>query len=74
MESIINSLYQVGYDIWNQLIAIAMTMFTTSPTAAAGGIYNTTKTLFDAISDISIPIAIVFFFVSYNPRCYTNTT
>ena len=57
-------IYNVGFGIWNTLISIAMTLFTTSPTAANGNVYATAKSLFDAISDISIPIATVFFLIA----------
>lgn len=57
-------IYNVGFGIWNTLISIAMTLFTTSPTAANGNVYATAKSLYDAISDISIPIATVFFLIA----------
>lgn len=57
-------IYNVGFGIWNTLISIAVTLFTTSPTAANGNVYATAKSLYDAISDISIPIATVFFLIA----------
>lgn len=44
---------------------IAMTLFTTSPKTAAGGTpYSTVHTLFNAISDATVPIATVFFLIA----------
>ena len=58
-------IYNVGFGIWNKLISIAVTLFTTSPTKASEGeVYATAKSLYDAISDISIPIATVFFLIA----------
>lgn len=60
----IESIYNAGYEIWNCLIGIAMTLFTTSPTAANGSVYNTSRALYNVISDISAPIATVFFLIA----------
>lgn len=60
----IDDIFNVAYGIWNQLISIAMTLFTTSPINANGGVYATTQTLYNAISNISLPIAIVFFLIA----------
>lgn len=57
-------IFNTAYNIWNSLLQIAMTLFTTSPTAANGSVYSTCKTIFDAISDIALPIAIVFFLIA----------
>lgn len=57
--------FNTAYSIWNNLIEIAMTLFTTSPTTAANGsVYSTCKTIYTAISDIALPIAIVFFLIA----------
>lgn len=64
IAEMIKGIYSVGYSIWNYLIAIAVTLFTTSPTAASGNVYNTTHTLFLAVSSISVPIAVVFFLLA----------
>ena len=60
----IEGIYKTAYGIWNSIITIAMTLFTTSPMAANGSVYETTHTLFLAISDISVPVAIVFFLIA----------
>lgn len=60
----IENVYEVAYSIWNTLISIAMTLFTTSPTNASGSVYVTTRTLYNSISNIAIPIAIVFFLIA----------
>ena len=57
-------IFNAAYSIWNSLIEIAMTLFTTSPTAANGDVYSTCKSIFDSISDIAIPIATVFFLIA----------
>lgn len=60
----IESIFNSAYGVWNNLISIAMTLFTTSPTAANGAVYSTTHTLYNAISSISLPIATVFFLIA----------
>lgn len=58
------SVYNCAYGIWNSLINIAMTLFTTSPKVANAGVYSTCKSMYNAITDISLPIAIVFFLIA----------
>lgn len=59
------SIYNVAYEIWNTLISIAMSLMTTSPKEASHGeLYTTTKNLFNAIKDIALPIAIIFFLIA----------
>lgn len=60
----IEGIFKTAYGVWNNLISIAMTLFTTSPTAANGSVYSTTHTLYNAISSISLPIATVFFLIA----------
>lgn len=57
-------IFNTAYSIWNSLIEIAMTLFITSPTVANGSVYSTCETIFNAISDIALPIAIVFFLIA----------
>ena len=65
MESVVKALYSGAFAIWNALIEIAMTLFTTSPkVAGGGGPYATVHTIFNAISDATIPIATVFFIIA----------
>ncbi|MBR1441302.1 MAG: hypothetical protein IJ589_08770, partial [Lachnospiraceae bacterium] len=64
MEATITSIFNKGYDIWNMFISVSVTLFTTSPTSASGDVYTIAKTLFDAILDISLPIAITFFLIA----------
>lgn len=65
MESVVKALYSGAFAIWNALIEIAMTLFTTSPKVAGGGSpYATVHTIFNAISDATIPIATVFFIIA----------
>ena len=46
MAEVVKALYNCAFDIWNALISIAMTLFTTSPkTAAYGTPYATVRTL-----------------------------
>ena len=56
----IEAIYNAAFGVWNSLIEIAMTLFTTSPTAANGSVYAMSHTLFDAIADISIPVTVIF--------------
>lgn len=64
LADLIKAIYNVGYSIWNYLIDIAISLFTTSPTAANGSVYSTTHTLFLSISSISVPICVVFFLLA----------
>ena len=65
MADIVKALYNCAFTIWNSLIGIAMTLFTTSPkTAAAGTPYETVHSIYNAISDATVPIATVFFIIA----------
>lgn len=65
MEEVVKALYNCAFTIWNSLIGIAMTLFTTSPKSAAGGTpFATVHTLYLAISDATVPIATVFFIIA----------
>lgn len=65
MTEVVKALYNCAFDIWNALIGIAMTLFTTSPkTAGYGTPYATVHTLYNAISDATVPIATVFFIIA----------
>ncbi|MDD3414219.1 MAG: hypothetical protein PHY47_09480 [Lachnospiraceae bacterium] len=57
-------IFEVAYGVWNNLITVAMTLFTTSPTAASGSIYSTTRSMYNAISNVALPITIVFFLIA----------
>lgn len=65
MANVVKALYNCAFTIWNTLMGIAMTLFTTSPKTAGGGTpYATMHTLFNAISDATVPIATVFFIIA----------
>lgn len=65
MTDIVKALYNCAFTIWNTLIERAMTLFTTSPkTAGAGSPYQTVHSLYNAISDATVPIATVFFIIA----------
>lgn len=64
MGAATEALYNAAYSIWNNLITAAMTLFTTSSVNANGDVYNTCKALFNAITDISLPIATTFFLIA----------
>lgn len=65
MIEVVKALYNCSFTIWNTLMQIAMTLFTTSPkTAASGGPYSTVYTIYTSISDATIPIATVFFIIA----------
>lgn len=65
MADIVKALYNCSFSIWNALIQIAMTLFTTSPkTAASGSPYATVHAIYNAISDATVPIATVFFIIA----------
>lgn len=65
MIDVIKALYNCSFTIWNTLMQIAMTLFTTSPKSAGGGTpYATVHTMFNAISDATVPIATVFFIIA----------
>lgn len=65
MTDIVKALYNCAFTIWNTLIELAMTLFTTSPKTAGAGIpYQTVHSLYNAISDATVPIATVFFIIA----------
>ncbi len=65
MTEVVKALYNCAFTIWNTLIEVAMTLFTTSPKVAAGGTpYSTVHTFYNAISDATVPIATVFFIIA----------
>lgn len=65
MTDIVKALYNCAFTIWNTLIELAMTLFTTSPkTAGAGSPYQIVHSLYNAISDATVPIATVFFIIA----------
>lgn len=65
MIDVVKALYNCSFMIWNTLVEVAMTLFTTSPkSAASGGPYNTVHTVYNTISNATIPIATVFFIIA----------
>ena len=65
MAEVVKALYNCAFTVWNVLMEIAMTLFTTSPKMAGSGTpYSTVYNLYNAISDATIPIATVFFLIA----------
>ena len=65
METVVKALYNASFTIWNTLMGLAMTLFSTSPTSAAGGSpYGTVHTLYNSISAATIPIATCFYVIA----------
>lgn len=65
MADIVKALYNCAFTVWNALMKIAMTLFTTSPKLAGGGApYSTVHTFYNAIADATVPIATVFFIIA----------
>ncbi len=65
MADIVKALYNCAFFVWNNLIEVAMTLFTTSPKTAGGGTpYTVVHNFYNAISDATIPIATVFFIIA----------
>ncbi|MBR4759451.1 MAG: hypothetical protein IK078_04805 [Lachnospiraceae bacterium] len=65
MEAAVMSLFESAFIIWNGLVRMAMTLFTTSPKAAAGGSpYATMHTLYNSISAATIPVTTCFFLIA----------
>ena len=64
MAEIIMWIYQCGYWVWDKIVGTAMTLFVVSPMSAGGGVYDTAHSMFLAVSDISMPIAIIFFLIA----------
>lgn len=61
----IYSIYKAAYSLWNMLMDVAMTLFTTSPMDASGGaLYETAHTLFNSIADISTLLCTLLFLYS----------
>ena len=65
MADVVKALYNCAFTVWNALMKIAMTLFTTSPKLAGGGTpYSTVRTFYNAIADATVPIATVFFIIA----------
>ena len=65
MTEVVKALYNCAFTVWNTLIEVAMTLFTTSPKVVAGGTpYATVHAFYNAISDATVPIATVFFIIA----------
>ena len=65
MAEIVKALYNCAFTVWNALIGIAMTLFTTSPKTAGGGTpYVVVHNFYNAIADATVPIATVFFIIA----------
>lgn len=65
MEQVPKALYNAAFSVWNTLIGIAMTIFTTGPKTAGGGTpYAVAHQIFTSISDATVPIATVFFLIA----------
>ena len=57
METVVKALYNVSFSVWNSLMGIAMTLFSTSPKTAAGGSpYATVEILYYSVSRATIPM------------------
>ncbi len=73
METVVKALYNASFSIWNELIGLAMTLFTTSPKSAAGGSpYGTVHALYSSISSATIPIATCFFVIAIYKSVVTS--
>lgn len=65
MDEVVKALYNCAFAVWNTLMEIAMTLFATSPKVAGSGTpYATVYTIYNAISDATVPIATVFFIIA----------
>lgn len=65
MNSLLTSIYEAGYDIWNTLIDIAINLIKTSPTSAGGGqLYAIVHQVFNVLSTATMPVLILFFMIS----------
>lgn len=73
MEIVVKALYNASFTIWNTLMGLAMTLFSTSPTSAAGGSpYGTVHSLYNSISVATIPIATCFFVIAIYKSVVTS--
>ena len=65
MADIVKALDSGAFTVWNALMKMAMTLFTTSPKLAGGGTpYSTVHAFYNAIADATVPIATVFFIIA----------
>ncbi len=73
METVVKALYNASFTIWNTLMGMAMTLFTTSPTSAAGGSpYQTVHAIYNSIASATIPIATCFFVIAIYKTVITS--
>ncbi len=62
---IFKSIYKGAFGIWNFFISLAVTLFTTSPKAAASGsLYATAHTFYNTVITVTVPLATVFFIIA----------
>lgn len=65
MEDAIMAIYNVSFSVWNTLMNTAINMFMSSPsTIAEGKLFALIKYIYIMVSDISLPIATVFFLLA----------
>lgn len=58
------SIYNLGFDLWNSFMELAIMLFTTSPTSANSSVYSTVHNIYLSIRSCSVPIAICFFLIA----------
>lgn len=65
MEEAIMAVYNAAFSVWNTFMGVAINMFTSSPsTISEGKLYALIKYIYIMVSDISLPIASVFFLLA----------
>lgn len=65
MAEMIENIYDVAFDIWNNLIVIAMTLFNTSPLEAQNGtLVGAISPVYTVLLDIGLSTALIFFLIA----------
>lgn len=65
MEDAIYSIYKLAFGFWNSMMNIAINMFTASPSNIADKkLYEMIHYIFIMVSDVSLPIATIFFLIT----------
>jgi len=73
LGDLIVNLFNAAFTVWNKLIECSITMFSDSPKTISGGaLYSTAETIYNAISDVTVPLATLFFIIAiYKSICST---
>ena len=72
MSGALQAIYQAAFDIWNNFIAFALTLFNTSPLEASeGSLVAIIQPVYTILLDIGLTIALIFFIIAVIKETYS---